>query len=89
MTDPQLDVAIVGGGPAGLGAGLWLARYRRRVRIMDAGHPRNRATWAVHGYPGLPDLPPEELRRRLGDQAVGAGAELCRGRAAGCGRPRA
>lgn len=80
MNDRVYDVVVVGGGPAGLTAGFWLARYRRRVRIIDAGYPRNRATWAVHGYPGLPDLPPAELRKRIGDQAVGAGAELCAGR---------
>lgn len=83
MTGDSCDVVVVGGGPAGLAAGFWLARYRRRVRIVDVGHPRNRATWAVHGYPGLPDLPPDELRRRVRDQAVGAGAEFCQARVTG------
>lgn len=66
---------IVGGGVAGLSAGLWLARYRRRVRILDSGQPRNDPTWAVHGYPGLTDIPPHELRRVLIEQAKHAGAE--------------
>ncbi len=74
------DVLVIGGGPAGLAAGLWLARYRRRVCVVDAGAPRNRPTWAVHGYPGLPDMPPAELRRRFREQALGAGAELTAGR---------
>jgi thioredoxin reductase len=68
------DVLIVGGGPAGLSAGLWLARYQRRVRILDSGRPRNDATWAVHGYPGIADPPPHELRRVLIEQALAAGA---------------
>jgi thioredoxin reductase len=68
------DVLIVGGGPAGLSAGLWLARYRRRVRILDSGRPRNDSTWGVHGYPGLADPPPHELRRVLMEQALAAGA---------------
>jgi len=68
------DVLIVGGGPAGLSAGLWLARYQRRVRILDSGRPRNDATWAVHGYPGIADPPPHELRRVLIEQAQAAGA---------------
>lgn len=71
----DFDVLVVGGGVAGLSAGLWLARYRRAVRILDSGHPRNDPTWAVHGYPGLPDLPPHELRKTLIDQARTAGAE--------------
>jgi thioredoxin reductase len=69
------DAIIVGGGPAGLSAGLWLARYRRRVVILDSGKPRNDETWAVHGYPGIIDPPPHELRRVLIDQATEAGAE--------------
>jgi thioredoxin reductase len=69
------DAAIVGGGPAGLACGLWLGRYRRSVRIFDTREPRNRPAWAVHGYPGLPDPPPLELRERIRHQAIHAGAE--------------
>jgi thioredoxin reductase len=69
------DVVVVGGGPAGLSGALWLARYRRRVRVFDAEDPRNAATWAVHGYPGIQDPPPTELRRTMKLQAVDAGAE--------------
>ena len=35
------DVAIIGGGPAGLSAALVLGRARRRVVVVDAGMPRN------------------------------------------------
>jgi thioredoxin reductase len=69
------DVIVIGGGPAGLSAGLWLARYRRRVLVLDSGKPRNDPTWAVHGYPGIIDPPPHELRRVLILQATEAGAE--------------
>ena len=69
------DVIVIGGGPAGLSGALWLARYRRKVRVFDAEDPRNAATWAVHGYPGLPDISPRELRKTLKMQAVDAGAE--------------
>lgn len=69
------DAIVVGGGPAGLSAGLWLARYRRHVVVLDSGKPRNDPTWAVHGYPGIVDPPPHELRRVLIDQAAEAGAE--------------
>ncbi|HUP89691.1 MAG TPA: NAD(P)/FAD-dependent oxidoreductase [Longimicrobiales bacterium] len=73
MTD--YEAIVVGGGPAGITTGLWLARYRRKVLVLDSGRPRNDATWAVHGYPGIVDPPPHELRRILNDQAVAAGAE--------------
>jgi thioredoxin reductase len=45
-----LDVIIVGGGPAGLSAALVLGRCRRRAILFDAGHPRNEASHALHGY---------------------------------------
>lgn len=69
------DVIVIGGGPAGLSGALWLARYLRKVRVFDAEDPRNAATWAVHGYPGLPEISPRELRKTLKLQAVDAGAE--------------
>lgn len=69
------DVIVVGGGPAGLAAGLWLARYRRKVRIFDAEAPRSAETWAVHGYLGIQDPPPAEFRKVARLQAIDAGAE--------------
>ncbi|CAN5350456.1 FAD-dependent oxidoreductase [soil metagenome] len=72
----EYDAAIIGGGPAGLAAAMWLARYRLRVRVFDDQNARNEATWAVHGYLGLSDPPPEELRRIGREQARAAGAEL-------------
>jgi thioredoxin reductase len=64
------DVAIVGGGPAGLTAAIWLARYLRRVVLIDAGDPRNWETRGIHGYLGLEGITPGELRHR--------GREECR-----------
>jgi thioredoxin reductase len=75
MEDNSYDVAVVGGGPAGLAAGLWLARYRLRSVVLDAGNPRNAPTWGVHGYLGLEDPSPWELRRIGREQAERAGAE--------------
>jgi thioredoxin reductase len=71
----EIDVIVIGGGPAGLAAALWLARYRLRVRLFDAGNPRNEPTWGVHGYLGLADPSPMELRRIGRQQAEDAGAE--------------
>ena len=46
----QVDVAIVGGGPAGLSAALMLGRCCRTVVVIDAGEQRNRKAHAIHGY---------------------------------------
>jgi thioredoxin reductase len=70
------DAVIVGGGPAGLSAALWLGRYRRKTMVIDGGEPRNEPAWAVHGYPGIVDPTPIELRRRLYQQAQGDGVEM-------------
>jgi thioredoxin reductase len=75
LGDELYDAIVIGGGPAGLAGALWLARYRRRVRLLDAEDPRNAATWGVHGYLGLKDPPPEEIRRIGREQACSAGAE--------------
>ncbi|HEU0013350.1 MAG TPA: NAD(P)/FAD-dependent oxidoreductase [Longimicrobium sp.] len=72
----KYDAVVVGGGPAGLAGAFWLARYRHRVRLFDAQDPRNKMTWAVHGYLGLQDVEPLELRRIARHQAQDAGAEL-------------
>src|SRR4051812_41485313 len=69
MAKERWDVAIVGGGPAGLTASIWLARYLHRVVVVDSGDPRNWETRGVNGYLGLPSIKPAELRGRGRDQA--------------------
>jgi thioredoxin reductase (NADPH) len=70
------DVAIVGAGPAGLTAAIWLGRYLRRVVVIDAGDPRNWETRGIHGYLGLEGITPAELRGRGRDDARKFGATL-------------
>ena len=73
------DVAIVGGGPAGLTAALWLGRYLRRVVVIDSGDPRNWETRGVNGFPGHPGIRPAELRGRTRDECREYGVELVDG----------
>ena len=61
-THGAYDVAIVGGGPAGLMGAIWLARYLHSVVLVDSGDPRNWATRSVNGFLGLPRIRPPELR---------------------------
>ncbi|MBP0437310.1 NAD(P)/FAD-dependent oxidoreductase [Tianweitania sediminis] len=48
------DVAIVGGGPAGLTAALYLARFLRSVVVFDAGASRARLIPRTHNHPSTP-----------------------------------
>jgi thioredoxin reductase len=65
---------IVGGGPAGLSAGLVLGRCLRQVVIFDHGQPRNAAARYMHGYLGHDGIEPSRLhelgRRELADYRV-------------------
>ncbi|MEJ2171136.1 MAG: NAD(P)/FAD-dependent oxidoreductase [Woeseiaceae bacterium] len=57
------DVAIVGGGPAGLSAALVLARACRRVAVINAGTPRNSASPAVHAFLSRDGTLPADLKK--------------------------
>ncbi|MFN8373643.1 MAG: NAD(P)/FAD-dependent oxidoreductase [Anaerolineae bacterium] len=78
MKQTQSDVAIIGGGPAGLQVALMLARTRRRVMVFDAPEPpRNAASHGVHNFVGLDGLTPAEIREQAWKQiAVYNTAEL-------------
>ena len=58
------DAIVVGGGPAGLAAATWLARYRRRVLVVDSREYRNHWVDEAHGYLGFDPMSPAELRER-------------------------
>jgi thioredoxin reductase len=64
----RFDIAIVGGGPAGLAAALILGRMRRRVLLLDADNPAHAPSEGVHGLFGHDGTPPLELRRLAREQ---------------------
>lgn len=69
MMDEEMstyDCAVIGAGPAGLTAALYLARYHRTAIVFDGGP--SRATWIPesHNCPGFPGgISGKELLRRL------------------------
>lgn len=74
---------MIGGGPAGLTAAIYLARYRRRFLLVDEGHPRAGLIPLVRNFPGFPDgIAGEALLSRLAEQARRYGAEFVSGRVA-------
>jgi thioredoxin reductase (NADPH) len=76
----MLDCLVIGGGPAGLLAAVYLGRYRRSVQVIDAGESRAAAIPKSHNYPGFFGIAGPELLRRLNAQARQYGAELVSGR---------
>jgi thioredoxin reductase (NADPH) len=76
----MLDCLIVGGGPAGLITAIYLGRFRRDTRVIDAGGSRAALIPTSHNYPGFPDgISGRELLVRLREQARRYGAALTAG----------
>ncbi|CAH0122796.1 MULTISPECIES: NAD(P)/FAD-dependent oxidoreductase [unclassified Paenibacillus] len=63
MEKQLFDVAIIGGGPAGLNAALVLGRARKHIAVIDEGRPRNAVTREAHGFLTRDGIRPGEFRR--------------------------
>jgi thioredoxin reductase len=60
----QIDVVILGGGPAGLQAALVLSRTGKKIIVFDDPEPpRNAASHGVHNFIGIDGLLPTEIRK--------------------------
>jgi thioredoxin reductase len=75
----SFDVAIVGGGAAGLSAALVLTRARRKVVVIDDGTPRNAPAAHMHGFLSRDGMPPSELLTIGRDEVTGYGGHLLDG----------
>ncbi|MBX9775748.1 MAG: NAD(P)/FAD-dependent oxidoreductase [Xanthobacteraceae bacterium] len=64
-----VDCLVIGGGPAGLTAATYLARYRRSVLLIDDGRSRASLIPESHNYPGFKGIKGTELLKRLRGQA--------------------
>jgi thioredoxin reductase len=79
MPEQPYDVAVVGGGPAGLCAALWLARYLHKVVVVDSGDPRNWETRGINGYLGHQGIRSPELRALGHEECTKYGVEFVSG----------
>ena len=81
MPKLDLDCLIVGGGPAGLTAAIYLARYRRNVIVFDSGESRAALIPESHNYPGFAHgISGSKLLSVLTGQAEGYGVRIVRSR---------
>lgn len=78
--DELLDCAVIGAGPAGLTAAIYLGRFRRQFAIIDAGNSRARLIPRSHNHAGFPDgIGGDELLSRMRRQAENYGARVIGG----------
>lgn len=67
----EFDCIVIGGGPAGLVAATYLARFRRKVVVADAGDGRALRIPRINNCPGFPvGISGKELVARLRQQAA-------------------
>ncbi|MEA3012980.1 MAG: thioredoxin reductase [Sphingomonadales bacterium] len=81
MSDDILDCLIIGGGPAGLTAAIYLARFHLSLRVVDAGSSRAALIPCTRNHAGFPDgISGEALLARMAAQAQKYGAAIEAGR---------
>ncbi|HEX6377375.1 MAG TPA: NAD(P)/FAD-dependent oxidoreductase [Allosphingosinicella sp.] len=77
MNEPDFDCLIVGGGPAGLTAAIYLTRFHLTAKLVDAGNSRAALIPCTHNHAGYPDgIAGRELIARMKRQAQKYGAAI-------------
>jgi thioredoxin reductase (NADPH) len=80
MTSHVHDTLIIGGGPAGLTAAIYLRRFTRDVAVVDKGNSRLRLIPVSHNYPGFPEgVPGTTLLANLNAQLERYGGSVIAG----------
>jgi thioredoxin reductase (NADPH) len=77
MDDKPLDCLVIGGGPAGLTAAIYLSRYHLDIMVVDGG--KSRAAWipCTRNHAGFPDgISGKELLDRMKEQARRYGTRI-------------
>jgi thioredoxin reductase (NADPH) len=81
MDEPDFDCLVVGGGPAGLTAAIYLARFHLSLKVVDAGKSRASLIPCTRNHAGYPDgISGKELVERMAAQAQKYGASIVKGR---------
>jgi len=76
----NFDIAIIGGGPAGLTAALYAGRNRERAVLLEGKAPGGQLlnTELIEDYPGYLSILGGELATVMEEQAAHFGTELVR-----------
>jgi thioredoxin reductase (NADPH) len=74
----EYELIIIGGGPAGLTAGIYASRARRKTVLLEKQMCGGQMalTWEVENYPGVGKISGFELGQRMEAQAKGFGLEI-------------
>jgi thioredoxin reductase (NADPH) len=74
----EYDIVIIGAGPAGLAAGLYAARARRKTIVLERNVTGGQIalTAAVENYPGIPEVNGFDLAQTMQQQAEKYGMEM-------------
>ncbi|HVF37712.1 MAG TPA: NAD(P)/FAD-dependent oxidoreductase, partial [Sphingomicrobium sp.] len=77
MNGQPLDCLVIGGGPAGLTAAIYLSRYHLDILVVDGGKSRAATIPCTHNHAGFPDgISGQELIERMRAQAQCYGARI-------------
>lgn len=79
--DRQVDLVIVGAGPAGMTAAIYASRAGLSTLMIDASAPGGQLlkTYLIDNYPGLPSISGPDLAIQMYQQSVSFGAEYLYG----------